>query len=197
VRWRLALVVLAAVAGAAITVVLVSRGGSEGKAQPTPRLSIQGPQVRIGDLVYNITAIRILQLNKPGDAPYLTNYPPPPKGNQYLGIFMKVYNLNPDKDLPSAPGYLLESVNNPGVVTGLQSSESPYAYVPGAMVPAGSELPIPGTAAAGGPTEGALMLIRIKGSMTQVQPWQLTINQAPQIVTIRLPRVPKFAGGGH
>src|SRR5262245_29116870 len=143
VRLRLALIVLAAVAGAAITVVLVSGNGGEGKAQPTPRLSIQGPQVRIGDLVYNVTAIRVLRLNKRGDAPYLTNYPPPPRGNAYLGVFLKFYNMNATRALPSAPGYLLEPIKNPGLVTGLQSSESPYALIPGAEVPAGGELPVP------------------------------------------------------
>lgn len=194
---RLALIALAAVAGAAITVVLVSRGGGEGKAQPPPRLSIQGPQVRIGDLVYNVTAIRVLQRNRPDDAPYLVNYPPPPRGNAYLGIFLKIYNMNPHKDLPSAPGYLLEPVKNPGLVTGLQSSESPYALVPGATVPAGGELPIPGTAAAAGPTDGALMLIRISGKTTRSQPWRLIINAAPQLGAIVLPRVPKLGGGGH
>jgi hypothetical protein len=152
--------------------------------------------VRLGDLTYVVTNIRVLNRDKPADAPYLVNLDSLPKGRAYFGVFLKIYNNNPNKDLPSAPGFLLEPQRAPGLVVQNQWSESPYRLDQGGTVPAGGELPIPGSPSAAGPVAGGLLLYVIKGAMTAAQPLRLIINTGTQIGAVRLPRVPKLSGGG-
>jgi len=184
--------VLAALVGAAVTVVLARGSGEKATAQPP--LSIQGPQVRLGDLTYNVTDIRLLDRNKPAEAPYLVNSPPRPKGRAYLGVFLKIYNHNQKRDRPSAPGFLLEPLRDPSLVVMNQSSESPYRLDQGGVVPAGGELPIPGSPSAAGPIEGGLLLYVVSSKMTAVQPFRLIINTGSKLGAITLPAVPKISG---
>ena len=189
---KLSLVVLAAVTGAVLTIYLVDTGAGENAAAPTP-LSIQGPQVRLGDLTYNVTNVRLLDRDKPAEAPYLVNNPVRPKGRAYLGVFIKIYNHDPNKDLPSAPGYLLEPQRNPSLVAYNQASESPYSLDQGGTVPAGGVLPVPGSPSAAGPIAGALLLYVVSDKMTAVQPFRLIINTGTQLGAITLPPVPKIS----
>ena len=186
------LIVLAAVVGAGLTVWVAAGSGQKKKA--IDPASIQGPQVRIGDIVYNVTAVRVLRRDRPSDAPYLPNKQAPPKGVAYLGVFLKLYNLNGDKAQPSAPGYLLEPTKAPGLVVMQQASESPYDFK-GGDVPAASVIPDPGAAA--GPIPGALLLYNITGPMTRAQPFRLVIHTGAENGFIILPRVPNLTGGGH
>src|ERR1700754_396873 len=111
--FRLMLVGVALVAGVVVTV-LVSGGGDETAAnKPEPKAAkgklppIQGLQMQVEGLIYNVTDVRILDYDSPSAAPYLTNLQRPAKGGAFLGVFMRVYNPT-GKDLASAPGYLLE-----------------------------------------------------------------------------------------
>jgi hypothetical protein len=153
--------------------------------------------VRLGDLTYVVTNIRVLDRDRPTDAPYLVNLQALPKGRAYFGVFVKIYNDNADAEQPSAPGYLLEPSRAPGLVAQNQWSESPYKLDQGGTVPAGGVLPIPGSPSAGGPIDGGLLLYVIKGTMTAAQPFRLIINTGTQIGAVKLPRVPKLSGGGH
>jgi hypothetical protein len=189
----LTLIVLAALAGAALTIWVAAGSGKE-KKQPRSAASIQGPQVRIGDVVYNVTAVRLLNRNRPTDAPYLVNKEAPPKGIAYLGVFLKLYNMNPDKKQPSAPGYLLEPTKAPGLVVMQQSSESPYTFPGGDVPPAGT---IPDPTAASGPIPGALLLYYVNGKMTRAQPFRLVIHTGDANGFIILPKVPNLKTGGH
>jgi hypothetical protein len=198
VRIRLVLIVAAAIAGGTLTFLVAKGNGGKSSATPTPRESIQGPQVTIGDLTYNVTDVRLLKRNRPVDAPYLVNKDPSPKGLYYLGVFVKIYNNNPDKEQVSAPGYLLEPSRAPGLVVMQQASESPYNLDQGGVVPAGGELPIPGSPSAAGPIKGGLLLYWIKPSMTKAQPFRLVVHTGNETAAIILPPVPKLTGtGGH
>ena len=186
---------LAALAGATLTVVLSTRSEAKAPAQPPPPLSIQGPQVRLGDLTYNVTDVRLLDRDKPSEAPYLVNTPVRPKGRAYLGVFLKIYNHNPNRERTSAPGYLLEPSADPSLVALNQWSESPYRLDQGGIVPAGGELPLPETASAAGPIEGGLLLYVVSSEMTKAQPLRLVINTGTKLGAIALPPVPKIGPG--
>ena len=149
--------------------------------------------MRLGDLTYNVTDIRLLDRNKPAEAPYLVNNPVRPKGRAYLGVFLKIYNHNPNRDRPSAPGFLLEPLRDPSLVVMNQSSESPYRLDQGGVVPAGGVLPIPGSPSAAGPIEGGLLLYVVTSKMTAVQPFRLIINTGTKLGAITLPAVPKIS----
>ena len=54
-------------------------------------------------------------------------------------------------------------------------SDSPYALEPGTELGPGDELPEPGTAAASGPIQGAMVLFLIDESATENRPLELKI----------------------
>jgi hypothetical protein len=194
VSWRLVLIVAAGLAGATLTV-FVSRGRGQEKPLLVPS-SIQGPQVTIGDLTYNVQSVRLLNPNRPADAPYMVNLPSQPKGRAYMGVFLKIYNHSREHDVVSAPGYLLEPVPAPGLVVMNLPSESPYWLDQGGTVPAGGVLPVPGTPAAAGPTAGGMLLYLITSQMTANQPFRLIVHTGTQNGAIVLPRVARLTGGG-
>jgi hypothetical protein len=206
-RFGLIAVVVALIAGAVGTV-LVARGGSA-PATGTPAASvarssnrpapppIQGLQMKVDGLIYNVTDVRVLDFDSPSAAPYLTNLQRPGKGSGFLGVFMRVYNPT-GKDVASAPGYLLEPSKQPGLAEMNKASESPYSLTLGAKVPAKGVLPEPGTAAASGRFPGGLLLYGINGGTTDNQPLFLVVHTAKgTIAKLKLPPVPALTGKGH
>jgi hypothetical protein len=202
-RFRLILVVAALLVGATATVVLAQGGGNSagsqaastpaGPTQPLP--PIQGPALEFEGLVYNITDVRVLNLDSPSDAPYLVNEPRLPKGSAYLGVFLRIYNRG-KVTRASAPGYLLEPQKAAIQVRQMASSQSPYQLAIGAKVAAGSMLPVPGTASAAGKLPGALMTYVIDSGVTKNQPVDLVIH-APDgaLAKLALPPLPSLTGG--
>jgi hypothetical protein len=189
--------------------VLVARGGGASATQTasqtaaTPAASqadlppIQGLQMTVEGLIYNVTDVRILDFDSPSAAPYLTNLQRPAKGAAFLGVFMRVYNPT-GKPLDSAPGYLLEPSKQPGLAEQNKASESPYSFVPAAKVPARGVIPEPGSAAASGKFPGALLLYGINGLTTKNQPLFLVVHTAKgTIAKLELPPVPALTGKGH
>jgi|SRR3954449_680477 hypothetical protein len=183
---------------------LVGAGGcgDKGPAQkpaavaPKDLPPIEGAQMQVEGLVYNVTDVRILEYGKPSDAPYLTNLERPAEGSAYLGVFLRVYNPT-GKDLPSAPGYLLEPSKQPGLAEQNSASESPYDLAMGATVKAKNVLPEPGSAAAKGEIPGALLLYPISKETTDSQPFDLVVHTAKgAIAKLRLPHVPKLTAAG-
>ena len=193
-RFRLILVGIVLVAGVLVVVVLT--GGDDKKpvaqARDTgPLPPIKGPQIGVEGLVYNVTNVHVLDFDDPLDAPYLTNLSPT-EGTELLGVFVRIYNTT-GKNLPSAPGFLLEPTKQPGLVEQNNASESPFRLEPGATVKAKSMLPEPVTAAAKGTTPGALIVYPISKETTDAQPFDLVVHTSNgALVRVRLPQVPKL-----
>jgi hypothetical protein len=194
-------IVVALIAGVVGTV-LIARGGGDPSAEkgtgknasaPAPP-PIQGLQMAVDGLIYNVTDVRLLNFDSPSAAPYLTNLQRPGKGSAYLGVFLRVYNPT-DKPMPSAAGYLLEPSKDPVLVEQVKSSESPYSFKMGATVPAKGVVPTPGTAAASGKFPGGLLLYGVTGKTTKAQPLDLVVHTAKGgIAKLRLPPVPQVNG---
>jgi hypothetical protein len=204
-RFGLAVVIVALLAGALGTV-LVTRGGDSATGETTaakaPNTSapppIQGLQLAVDGLIYNVTDVRLLDFDSPSAAPYLTNLQRPAKGSAFLGVFVRVYNPT-GRDEPSAPGYLLEPSKDPGIAEMNKASESPYSLQLGATVPAKSVIPQPGSANASGQFPGGMLLYGITSKTTDNQPLDLVVHTTKgTIAKLRLPPVPKLAAsGGH
>jgi hypothetical protein len=202
--FRVTLVLIALIAGGLITV-LVAGGNDEptgakrtaaaSKAELPP---IQGLQLDVDGLIYNVTDVRVLDFDSPSAAPYLTNLQRPGKGSGYLGVFLRVYNPN-GRDMTSAPGFLLEPSKAPELAEMNKASESPYSFILGSKVPANSVVPEPGSAAASGQFPGGLLLYGITSKTTAGQPLDLVVHTAKgTIAKLRLPPVPNLSGDpGH
>jgi hypothetical protein len=194
-------VVVALIAGVVGTV-LIARGGDDATADknsaknasaPAPP-PIQGLQMAVDGLIYNVTDVRRLDFDSPSAAPYLTNLQRPGKGSAYLGVFLRVYNPT-NKPMASAAGYLLEPSKRPVLVEQVKNMESPYSFRMGATVPAKSVIPTPGTAAASGKFPGGLLLFGITGETTKAQPLDLVVHTAKGgIAKLRLPPVEQVNG---
>src|SRR3954451_19192760 len=200
--WFGRLSILVALVAGVVGTVLIARGGDDATADksaaknasaPAPP-PIQGLQMAVDGLIYNVTDVRLLNFDSPSAAPYLTNLQRPAKGSAYLGVFLRVYNPT-DKPKPSAAGYLLEPSKDPVLVELAKASESPYSFQMGATVPAKGVIPKPGSAAASGKFPGGLILYGITAKTTAAQPLDLVVHTASgQIAKLRLPPVPQVNG---
>jgi hypothetical protein len=179
-------------------VVLIAGGGDDsGKrasattkpARPLP--PIEGPKIEFEGLVYNVTDVHELDFDNPSDAPYLTNMERPPKGEGFLGVFLRVYNPT-GAAATSAAGYLLEPTKNPGLAEQILPAESKFRFAIGAKVPGNGAIP-----AASGGAPGGLLLYPISTDTTRAQPFDFVIHTAKGgLANLRLPRVPKLKGHG-
>jgi hypothetical protein len=207
-RFSLVAVVIVLVAGA-LGIVLVTRDSGASATGTSPHAAsaaaanrpapppIEGRQMTVDGLIYNVTGVRVLDFDSPSAAPYLTNQERPAKGSALLGVFLRVYNPT-GKAMASAPGFLLEPSKEPGLAEQNLPSESPYSLTVGAKVPAKSVLPVPGSAAASGKFPGGLLLFPIDGVTIKSQPLYLIVHtNEGAIAKLKLPRVPALNGKAH
>ena len=117
-----------------------------------------------------------------------------PKGRAYLGVFLKIYNHNPDRERTSAPGYLLEP-SGPVARRAEPVVGEPVQAGPGRNRPRRRGASVPGSPSAAGPIAGGLLLYVVSSEMTDAQPFRLVINTGTKIGAIALPPVPKIGAG--
>jgi hypothetical protein len=155
---------------------------------------IEGRQMTVDGLIYNVTGVRVLDFDSPSAAPYLTNLERPAKGSALLGVFLRVYNPS-GKAMVSASGFLLEPSKQPGLAEEVAPSESPYSFSLGAKVPAKGVIPVPGSRAASGQFPGGLLSYPIDGMTIKNQPLFLVVHTAKgTIAKLKLPHVAALHG---
>jgi hypothetical protein len=207
-RFGLVAVVIVLAAGA-LGIVLVAHDGGASATAPSPQAAsaaavtrpapppIQGLQMTVEGLIYNVTEVRVLDFDSPSAAPYLTDLERPAKGSALLGVFVRVYNPN-GKAMVSAPGFLLEPSKAPGLAEQNQAVASPYSLTVGAKVPAKGVIPEPGSAPASGKFPGGLLLFSIDGTTIKSQPLFLIVHTSQgAIAKLKLPRVPGLTDKTH
>src|SRR3954470_18960707 len=96
--WFGRLSIFVALIAGVVGTVLITRGGddptadkptaaSQGAAPASQKLPpIQGLQMAVDGLIYNVTDVRLFNYDSPSAAPYLTNLQRPATGNAYLGV---------------------------------------------------------------------------------------------------------------
>jgi hypothetical protein len=178
--------------------VVASCGGHKDKATDSAAppaavdpASIKGPQLRMGDLIYNITDVHLFDYKSKDSRPYLTNLPAPDKGTQLLGVFLRVYNVGA-KPEPAAVGYLLEPQKQPGLVEQNIDVQTPLAMKVGSQVKPGAVYP----AADQGKYTGAMLLYPVSGPSTRAQPFDLVIHDGVTgaIAKLEVPHVKELSG---
>ena len=132
----------------------------------------EGEAVKLGDLLYNVQITRFLNPNDAEDASYLEGRPDAPQDKAYLAVFMTVENQG--EESVAVPGDF-EIEDTRGDTYPSVSSDSPYALEPDTELGPDDELPEPGTAAASGPIQGAMVLFLIDESATENRPLELKI----------------------
>jgi len=120
------------------------------------------PYLNVGPLIYEVQLSRELNPYNTEDSSYLAGLPPAEvqlqPGEEWFGVFMQVYN-NTSLPHPAATGLTISDTQ--GNVYQPIIPDNGFAYR-SEIVPAGGQLPAPNTIAAAGPTQGALLLYKIK-----------------------------------
>jgi hypothetical protein len=133
------------------------------------------PYLNVGPLIYEVQLSRELNPANTEDASYLAGIPAAERqlqpGEEWFGVFMQIYN-NTHRSHPAATG--LTITDTQGDVYHPIVPANPYAYRPG-NVPAQSQIPAANTIAASGPTQGALLLYKIKVTSLDNRPLTLKI----------------------
>lgn len=161
----LALLALALVAAA-------PAGVLAGCGEEEEETHVEGEPVEVDGLSYNVQLTRFLNPGDPEDSSYLAGEPPAPPGKQYLGVFMVIENETSGPARVAREMTVADTRGNPYRPVG---STSDYALQLGAEVPPGGELPRPGTTAAAGPIQGAMVLFLVDQDVTENRPVTLEI----------------------
>jgi hypothetical protein len=133
------------------------------------------PYLNVGPLIYEVQLSRELNPYNVEDASFLAGLSPAQRqllpGEEWFGVFMQVYN---NTDTPHAVATDLTIKDTQGNVYDPIIPDNPFAYRPEA-VPGKGQVPAPNTIADAGPTQGALLLYKIKVISLDNRPLTLKI----------------------
>jgi hypothetical protein len=143
----------------------------------------EGEPVELGDLSYNVQLTRFLNPKDAEDRAYLVGQPAPAADQKYLAVFIQVRN---DGDSPATIAQEFRTEDTQHIAYRAIPSKSPYALDLGSSIGAHSQVPRPDTTAAGGPTEGAMILFLIKDVSTENRPLEMLIPGTGETARIEL-----------
>ena len=135
------------------------------------------PYLNVGPLVYEVQQSRQLNPADAEDANYLTGLTSAQRalapGEEWFAVFLQVFN-NHDTPYPAATELVLsDTQKNTNVPLTLEASNQ-FAYRP-KNVPGRGTLPEPDSVAAQAPTQGALLLYKIKTVSLDNRPLEIKI----------------------
>jgi hypothetical protein len=135
------------------------------------------PYLNVGPLVYEVQLSRQLNPYNTEDASYLLGLTPAQSqlrpGEEWFGVFMQVYNESTVPH-PAATNFTITDTQGVTYYPVIPNANNLFAYR-GGTVPANSQLPGPNTVAADGPTQGELLLYKIKVESLDNRPLTLKI----------------------
>jgi hypothetical protein len=137
------------------------------------------PYLNVGPLVYEVQQSRQLSPYDTEDMSYLSGLTPAQRalapGEEWFGVFLQVFNHH-DIPYPAATGLglVLTDTQRNTYVPISPGASNEFAYRP-KNVPGRGRLPEPDTVAANGPTQGALLLYKIKTVSLDNRPLEIKI----------------------
>jgi hypothetical protein len=139
------------------------------------------PYLNVGSLVYQVQLSRELNPADTEDASYLTGLPPELQrlrpGEEWFAVFIQVYNQTSKPHQPAREVTISDTQNNVYIPV-VPSFTNEFAYqrfaYPGPLAPK-ARIPELNTVAANGPTQGALLLYKIKVVSLDNRPLELNV----------------------
>jgi hypothetical protein len=135
------------------------------------------PYLDIGPLVYEVQLSRELNPTDEEDAQYLQGLSAEQRklepGEEWFGVFMQVYN-NTSQPLTAATDVTITDTQENSYIPIFPASSNPYIYKAGTVAPK-EHLPIADSIAFEGPTQGALLLFKIKTVSLDNRPLKIKI----------------------
>ena len=139
---------------------------------------VNAPYLDVGPLTYEVQLSRELNPANIEDASYLQGLSASERslapGQEWFGVFVQVYN-NTSKAEPASNDLTISDTQGNTYIPLVPEADNAYAYR-GGIIPANSQIPMPDTTAALGPTQGALLLFKIQTVSLDNRPLELKIT---------------------
>ncbi len=155
-------------AAALIAAFSLSACGSANKTETTGTYAGEGgvsaPYLTVGPLIYQVQISRQLNPFDEEDSEYLAGLTPAQArlsiGEEWFGVFIQVHNQTSHPQLAGST-LVLSDTQGYTYAPVVPLGRNPYIYT-GGIVPANGQIPGPNSTAASGPTQGALLLYKLK-----------------------------------
>ena len=146
----------------------------------------EGIPIQLGDLKFTVQETRFLNPSQPDDKEYHEGQQlPTPAGKSYLGVFLTIHNSGDDPvRVPTNDD--MSVVDTTGAAYASIPSHTDFAAPLGSTLASGADIPAPGTAAANGPTQGAIVLFQLPEGISENRPLKLEIDSAGETGEITL-----------
>jgi hypothetical protein len=179
-----------AVLAVAVTLTLSACGNAHTRVRSGTYAGESGaaaPYLNVGPLVYQVQLSRELNPADAEDSSYLTGLTPKQRelkpGEEWFAVFLQVYNET-GQSHQAASNLTISDTQGNEYLPIVPNETNSFAYR-GGMVPAKEQIPQPETTAAEGPTQGALVLYKIKVVSLDNRPLKLRIiDPQDQFVTV-------------
>jgi len=136
----------------------------------------EGIPIQLGNLKLIVQETRFLNPSQPDDKEYLEGQQvPAPQGKSYLGVFLTIHNSG-DSAARVPTNAQMSVVDTTGAAYASIPSHTDFAAPLGSTLAGGADIPAPGTAAANGPTQGALVLFLVPEGISENRPLKLEIE---------------------
>jgi Domain of unknown function (DUF4352) len=146
----------------------------------------EGVPIKLGDLEFTVQETRFLNPSQSDDKQYLEGQQlPTPAGKSYLGVFLTIKNTG-DNPVRVPTNAEMSIVDTTGVAYQSIPSHTDFAAPLGSTLASGADIPAPGTAAANGPTQGALILFLVDQGVSENRPLKLEIDSQGETGEITL-----------
>jgi hypothetical protein len=144
---------------------------------------IEGEPVEVDPFEYNVLFTRPLNRFDVEDREYLVGQPPPEPGETYIGVFIKVENID---DVPHAIPESFEIVDTAGGRHESIESDSIYALTKGAMLGPGDQRPEIDSTAQVGPIGASLLLFKVADEVLELRPVELELEGEEEQAAVEL-----------
>jgi hypothetical protein len=150
--------------------------GAAGCGNDLGKEADEGVPIQLGDLTFNVQETRFLNPAQPDDREYLEGQQlPTPAGKSYLGVFLEINN-DGDSAMRVPTNAEISVVDTTGAAYQAIPSHTDFAAPLGTELAGGADIPGPGTAAANGPTQGAIVLFLVDQGVSENRPLKLEVD---------------------
>ncbi|HEY3192120.1 MAG TPA: hypothetical protein VGJ61_04990 [Solirubrobacterales bacterium] len=171
---------------ALVFVVSLALVGVAGCGNDLGKEADEGVPIELGDLKFNVQETRFLNPSQPDDKDYLQGQTlPTPAGKSYLGVFLTIHNEG-DSPVRLPTNSQISVVDTTGAAYQSIPSSTAFAAPLGSELAGGADIPAPDTAAANGPTQGAIVLFLVDQGVSENRPLELEIEHQGETGTITL-----------
>jgi hypothetical protein len=137
----------------------------------------EGAPVEVGELHYNVTFSRYLNVNDSEDGPLLEGQPEAPKGESYFGVFFEIQN---ETDHVQPLPQTLTITDTADQEYEVLESESVFSLPLGGEVEAEEQIPVLDSPADLGPIEGSVAIFLLPEEASENRPLILHIPPAEE-----------------